>query len=70
MQELDAHESRKRWSIILRRDLPPGTKTILATWSFKRNKYPDGRIQKYKARICAPGGMQIWVKTTGRRTHL
>ena len=43
-----------------REDLPIGAKTILAIWSFKRKRFPDGRIQKYKARICAHGGMQTW----------
>ena len=45
---------------MLRSDLHSGAKTILAIWSFKRKRYPDGRIQKYKARICAHGGMQTW----------
>ena len=41
-------------------DLPPNTKTILSIWSFKRKRYPDGRIQNHKARLCAHGGMQTW----------
>ena len=43
-----------------REDLPIGAKIILAIWSFKRKKFSDGRIQKYKARICAHGGLQTW----------
>ena len=36
----------------------PLTQTnILAIWSFKRRYYPDGKIQKYKARMFAQGGM-------------
>jgi len=58
MDELEAHEVRNHWSLMLRSDLPSGAKRILAIWSFKRKRYPDGRIQKYKARICAHGGMQ------------
>ena len=40
--------------------LPLGTKTIMSIWSFKRKRFPDGRIMKHKARLCAHGGMQKW----------
>ena len=33
MQELDAHETRKHLSLMLRSDLPAGTNKILAIWS-------------------------------------
>ena len=36
------------------------TKTIMSIWSFKRKRYPDGTLNKYKARLCAHGGMQTW----------
>ena len=35
-------------------------KTIQAIWSFKRNCFPDGTLNKHKARLCAHGGMQQW----------
>ena len=35
-------------------------KTIQAIWSFKRKRLPSGIIDKYKARLCAHGGMQQW----------
>src|SRR6056300_1305894 len=38
----------------------PATKSILAIWSFKRKRFPDGRLNKHKARLCAHGGMQQW----------
>ncbi len=37
-----------------------GIKPIKAIWSFKRKRYPDGRILKHKARLCAHCGMQTW----------
>ena len=40
--------------------MPVGAKTILSIWSFKRKRIPDGTISKYKARLCAHGGMQSW----------
>ncbi len=43
-----------------RRLIPLGTKTIMSIWSFKRKRYPDGTLNKHKARLCAHGGMQTW----------
>ncbi len=45
---------------MLRKDMPLGTKIILSIWSFKCKQNPDGLISKYKARLCAHGGMQSW----------
>ena len=55
MKEIMDHELRKYWSIMRREYLPHGTKTTLTIWLFKRNFFQDGRIQKYKDRICAHG---------------
>ena len=60
VHEVDDHETRKHWTLIRRCDLPDGTKTIMAIWSFKRKRYPDGTLNKHKARLCAHGGMQTW----------
>ena len=60
MKEIVDHQDRTYWSMMLRADLPPGAKTILGIWSFKRNIFPNGRIQKYTVRICAHGRMQLW----------
>jgi hypothetical protein len=59
-KEVKDHESRNHWTVLPRSVIPPGTKTILAVWSFKRKRYPDGRVLKHKARLCAHGGMQTW----------
>ena len=32
----------------------------MAIWSFKRKRYPDGTLNKHKARLCAHGGQQQW----------
>ena len=29
-------------------------------WSFKRKRHPDGRLDKYKARLSCHGGQQQW----------
>ncbi len=43
-----------------RSDMPENTKTIMSIWSFKRKRYPDGMLNKHKARLCTHGGMQTW----------
>jgi hypothetical protein len=59
-KEIDDHQSRGHWEIVRRSTIPPGMKTIQAIWSFKRKRYPDGTLNKHKARLCAHGGMQQW----------
>ena len=57
-KEIDDHTKRKHWEIILRSEMPKDTKTIMAIWSFKRKRFPDGTLNKHKARLCAYGGQQ------------
>lgn len=59
-KEIEDHEKRNHWTLMLRSQMPEGMKTIRSVWSFKRKRYPDGRILKHKARLCAHGGMQTW----------
>jgi len=59
-KEIADHEERSHWSVVPRTSVPQGNKTIKAIWSFKRKRFPDGRLNKHKARICAHGGMQRW----------
>ncbi len=58
MHEVDDHETQKHWTLMKRSDLPLGTKTIMAIWSFKCKRYPDGMLNKHKAHLCAHGAMQ------------
>ena len=60
MKEASDHESRDHWTVIPRSKAPLGEKIILAIWAFKRKRFPDGRITKWKARLCAHGGMQTY----------
>ena len=46
--------------IVPRSIIPAGVKKIQAIWSFKRKRYPDGTLNKHKARLCAHGCMQQW----------
>ena len=38
---------------------PRGANILQSTWAFKRKRYPDGRLMKYKARLCVRGDQQI-----------
>ena len=58
IKKADIHETHKHWDIVSLWEMPSGVKTILAIWAFKRKRFPDGRINKHKARLCAHGGMQ------------
>ena len=60
LKEVKDHEDRNHWTVLPRSSMPANTKTIMAFWSFKRKRYPDARVLKHKARLCAHGGMQTW----------
>ena len=60
VKEVDDHVERRHWSMIPRSMMPAGMKTILAIWSVKRKRLPDGTITKWKARLCCHCGMQQW----------
>ena len=55
-----AHEDRDHWNMVPRSSLPVGAKTIRSIWPFKRKSFPDGSLNKHKARICAHDGIQRW----------
>ena len=57
-KELEEHITRKHWEVIHVSELPRGHKPILMVWSMKRKRDPSGEIIKWKARLCAHGGMQ------------
>ena len=60
IKEADDHETRNHWTVVPRSAKPPEVRTIMAIWSFKRKRFPDGRLNKHKARLCAHGGQQQW----------
>ena len=57
IKEADDHESRDHWDVVPHWEKPPDMKAILYIWDFKRKRFPDGRINKHKGRLCAHGGM-------------
>lgn len=62
-KEVDDHENRGHWEYVKKSDMKEGAEVINAVWSFKRKRFPDGKINKHKARLCAHGGMQTWGKS-------
>ena len=60
IKETNDHETKGHWEVVPWSEKPANIKSILAFWAFKRKRYPDGRIWKHKARLCAHGGMQTF----------
>ena len=59
-KEVEDHKGCGHWILVPHSTIPSGNKPIEAIWSFKRKRFPDGRLNKHKARLCAHGGMQSW----------
>jgi len=59
-KEIEDHERRGHWVLVLRTDIPPGTRVLPAVWSMRRKRRIDTQeIYKYKGRLTIHGGMQI-----------
>ena len=57
-KEISDNELHDHWSILKQSTIPYIWENIQAIWSFKRKRFPDERLNKHKARLCAHGGMQ------------
>ena len=42
LSEIHSHEDGKHWTMTERSKMPPGTKTVMSVWSFKRKRFPNG----------------------------
>ena len=38
---------------------PHGANILQSMWAFKKKRYPDGALKKYKVRFCVRGDQQI-----------
>ncbi len=54
------HKDCCHWTLMLCKDLPVDVKTIMAIWSFKCKRFPDGTLNKHKAGLCVHRGQQTW----------
>jgi hypothetical protein len=58
--EIKGLEMQRIWTLVSRATAIAAQKSILpSTWTFKRKRFPDGRIRKYKARFCVRGDKQV-----------
>jgi Reverse transcriptase (RNA-dependent DNA polymerase) len=53
--EIKSLESMDTWEVVPRSSLPEGAKPIPSTWAFRIKRFPDGRLNKFKARFCVMG---------------
>ena len=67
-KDIGDHTKRKYWEIEPRSQMPRGIKPIMAIWSFKRKQYPDGTLNKHKARFLRMEDTINGALTTGRNT--
>ena len=59
-KESNYRSSCGHWEIVKRFEIPPGVKTLQAIWSFKRKRFPNGKLNKHRTCLCAHGEMQQW----------
>ena len=53
--EIDTLTEKESWVII---DRQPHMNVLLSTWAFKCKRFPDGSVEKLKARFCVRGDRQ------------
>ena len=53
--ELESMYSNKDWDLV---EAPEGIKPIMCKWVYKRKRWVDGKIDKYKARLVVKGYSQ------------
>jgi len=62
-KELEDHTKRGHWEVVPIAQVPRTARPINMVWSMKRKRDPTGEIIKWKARLCAHGGMQVYGDT-------
>ena len=53
-EEIASMEKKGSWAVLKRSSVK--SNILPSTWALKRKRYSDGRIRKYKARLCVRGG--------------
>ena len=57
--EIEQLESMQAWEEVPRQKaIDEGRKIFDSVWAFKRKRYPDGSVNKLKARLCERGDQQ------------
>ena len=65
IKEVESHEYRSRWTLMIKgefnnkhKNKDGKLKTTLSIWYFKHKIFPNGKLVKHKARLCPQGEMQ------------
>ena len=58
-KEINQLEEHGTWHWVERKSLAHGTNVLPTTWVLRIKRYPDGRLNKFKARLCARGDKQV-----------
>ena len=58
-KEIKELEEHRTWEVVRLDQLPEGANILPSTWALKIKRYPDGRVNKFKARFCARGDRQV-----------
>ena len=59
LKEFSELIDKNTWNIVHRSDVPKGKRVLPSTLVMKRKRFPDGRLRKYKARLCVRGDLQV-----------
>ena len=59
VQEIEDLQAHKTWDVISKASVPEGKHILPSTWVLWIKHYPDGRVQKHKARFCVRGDKQV-----------
>ena len=54
-KEIASLEAIDTWEVVPRSSMPKGARAIPGTWAFRIKRFPDGRLNKFKARWCVMG---------------
>jgi hypothetical protein len=57
IEELNALERNKTWELV---HLPAGKRVVGCKWIYTVKQNPEGKLERYKARLVARGYSQIW----------
>lgn len=57
-REIDELRAKDTWDVVPR-SVAKGKNVLPGTWAFKKKRYPDHTVRKYKARFCCRGDRQI-----------
>jgi hypothetical protein len=57
--EIEGLMDIKTFEFIPKINLPPKTRYLDLTWTYRHKHRPDGSLKKYKARLCVNGSRQI-----------